>query len=228
MWNRNKEYMDWLRAQMGFKCQGGMLTYEEKEHPELDEEKVLDAIHTISVASKLPESSIRNAISKLIDRMESQEFVNHLLDNLKVSVKNFCDAATKDAEAISNFANSNPYKNANVSIETDLCPEDTHTDIYDSLCGMYYGPTTGAEFFRQDIVDTQTYVIRGDYYTQERYESQHEVANRNRHTSRHIPFYFPVFGESRSVPKKSCGKIHTRINRNVRPKGTHSHFRFYR
>ncbi len=49
-----------------------------------------------------------------------------------------------------------------------------------------------------------------------------------RQTSRHIPFYFKIFGKSRFVPRKNGGKDHTKFNRNVRPKGTHSHFKFYR
>nr|DAL63084.1 MAG TPA_asm: hypothetical protein [Caudoviricetes sp.] len=49
-----------------------------------------------------------------------------------------------------------------------------------------------------------------------------------RHTSRHIPFYFKIFGQNRFVPKKNGTKDHTKFNRNVRPKGTHSHFKFYR
>lgn len=49
-----------------------------------------------------------------------------------------------------------------------------------------------------------------------------------RQTSRHIPFYFKIFGKSRFVPRKNGGKDHTKFNRNVRPKGTHTNFKFYR
>lgn len=49
-----------------------------------------------------------------------------------------------------------------------------------------------------------------------------------RHSSRHTPFYFNIFGQNRFVPRKNGRKDHTKFNRNVRPKGTHSHFRFYR
>lgn len=86
---------------------------------------------------------------------------------------------------------------------------------------------TGVELFRRHI-EENTYTISGRCYFQARYDKQHEIANRNRHTSRHIPFYFEIFGLSRFVPRKNGGKNHTKFNRNVRPKGTHSHFRFYR
>ena len=86
---------------------------------------------------------------------------------------------------------------------------------------------TGVELFRRHI-EENTYTISGSCYFQPRYDKQHEIANRNRHTSRHIPFYFKIFGKSRFVPRKNGRKDHTKFNRNVRPKGTHSHFKFYR
>lgn len=86
---------------------------------------------------------------------------------------------------------------------------------------------TGVKLFRRHI-EENTYTISGSCYFQPRYDKQHEIANRNRHTSRHIPFYFKIFGQSRFVPRKNGRKGHTKFNRNVRPKGTHSHFRFYR
>lgn len=89
-------------------------------------------------------------------------------------------------------------------------------------------PYTGVELFRRHIEETNTYTISGSCCIQRRYEDQYEVANRNRHTSRHIPFYFNIFGQSRHVPRKNGRKGQTKFNRNVRPKGTHSHFKFYR
>lgn len=88
--------------------------------------------------------------------------------------------------------------------------------------------TTELERFKQVIVDPQIDAFRGTYYMRKKIESLHEAVNRNRHTSRHIPFYFKIFGQTRFVPRKSGGKGHTKFNRNVRPKGTHSHFKFYR
>lgn len=88
--------------------------------------------------------------------------------------------------------------------------------------------TTEFERFRQNIVDSQILVVRRNYYDQERYESWHEIANRNRHTSRHVPFYFSIVGQNRHVPRKDGKKYHTKFNRNVRLKGTHTNFKFYR
>lgn len=211
------------------KCKPGMLTY---KYPELETPEVMKAIHTISVAINIPERRIRQAIECLIIREKARERVNELLNNLKLSVDKLNDAAIISSEAISNFANSNPFKNVNKPIDIDLCteiiPDESHADLYDSLCGMQYGTTTGAEFFRQNIVDSQIYVLKRNYYTRERYESQHEIANRNRHTSRHVPFYFSIVGQNRHVPQKDGKKYKTKFNRNVRPKGTHSHSKFYR
>lgn len=104
-------------------------------------------------------------------------------------------------------------------IHADTSTKKSYTDTR-----MLY---TGVELFRRHI-EENTYTISGSCYFQARYDKQHEIANRNRHTSRHIPFYFKIFGQSRFVPRKNGGKGHTKFNRNVRPKGTHSHFKFYR
>lgn len=44
---------------------------------------------------------------------------------------------------------------------------------------------------------------------------------------RDMPFYRKFSSDALRIPK-SVGRQHTKFNRNVRPKGTHSHFRFYR
>lgn len=77
---------------------------------------------------------------------------------------------------------------------------------------------------RYSNLDSSTYT----YHIPIKAIKQHEIANRNRHTSRHVPFYFSIVGQSRFVPRKSGRKGHTKFNRNVRPKGTHSHSKFYR
>lgn len=59
-------------------------------------------------------------------------------------------------------------------------------------------------------------------------EAYEKLAQTLRHTSRHVPFYFSIVGQNRHVPRKNGKKYHTKFNRNVRPKGTHSHFKFYR
>ena len=104
-------------------------------------------------------------------------------------------------------------------IFADISTKKSYTDTR-----MLY---TGVELFRRHI-EENTYTISRRCCFQARYDKQHEIANRNRHTSRHIPFYFKIFGKSRFVPRKNGGKDHTKFNRNVRPKGTHSHFKFYR
>lgn len=248
MWNRNKKYRDWLRAQLGFKYQESMFP-DEEEYPELNEEKVLEAIHVISVASKLPENRIKEAVIKLIN--EQQILFMESVNSVAQAVSNLTDASILSAEALSKYADSiKESKNSRTNnvpiffmsdnpIAVDLCSDEIfrEKDIY--LDSNTYGKesytatieipyTTEFEHFRQSIVDSQILVVRRNYYDQERYDSQHEIANRNRHTSRHVPFYFSIIGQNRHVPRKNCKKYQTKFNRNVRPKGTHSHFKFYK
>lgn len=208
MWNRNKKYRDWLRAQLGFKYQESIFP-DEEEYPELNEEKVLEAIHIISVASKLPENRIKEAVIKLIN--EQQILFMESVNRVAQAVRNLTDASVLAAEALSKLSDS---------------ILNTQKGSYTATIEIPY--TTEFERFRQNIVDSQILVVRGNYYDQERFESQHEVANRNRHTSRHVPFYFSIVGQNRYVPRKDGKKYQTKFNRNVRPKGTHSHFKFYR
>lgn len=70
-------------------------------------------------------------------------------------------------------------------------------------------------------------VYQGNSYMK-RSELEYRQKELNRHTSRHIPFYFKIFGQNRFVPRKNGRKDHTKFNRNVRPKGTHTNFKFYR
>lgn len=248
MWNRNKKYRDWLRSQLGFKYQESMFP-DEEECPELNEEKVLEAIHVISVASKLSENRIKEAVIKLIN--EQQILFMESVNSVAQAVSNLTDASILSAEALSKYADSiKESKNSRTNnvpiffmsdnpIAVDLCSDEIfrEKDIY--LDSNTYGKesytatieipyTTEFERFRQSIVDSQILVVRRNYYDQERYDSQHEIANRNRHTSRHVPFYFSIIGQNRHVPRKDGKKYHTKFNRNVRPKGTHSHFKFYK
>lgn len=43
----------------------------------------------------------------------------------------------------------------------------------------------------------------------------------------YIPFYYPVLNLTSISDRYISQPIQTKINRNVRPKGTHSHFKFY-
>lgn len=196
MWNRNKKYRDWLRAQLGFKYQESMFP-DEKEYPELNEEKILEAIHVISVASKLPEKP---------ENSRTNNVPVFFMSDKPIAVDLCSDEIFREKEI---YLDSNTYGKGS----------------YTATIEIPY--TTEFERFRQNIVDSQILVVRRNYYDQERYESQ-QIANRNRHTSRHVPFYFSIVGQSRFVPRKSGRKGHTKFNRNVRPKGTHSHFKFYK
>lgn len=253
MWNRNKKYRDWLRAQLGFKYQESMFS-DEKGYPELNEEKVLEAIHIISVASKLPENRIKEAVIKLIN--EQQILFMESANSVAQAVSNLTDASILSAEALSKCADSilNTQKEwpensrtnnvpvffmSDKPIAVDLCSDEVFREKEIYMDSNTYGKesytatieipyTTEFERFRQSIVDSQILVVRRNYYDQERYESQHEIANRNLHTSRHVPFYFSIVGQNRHVPRNDGKKYHTKFNRNVRPKGTHSHSKFYR
>lgn len=50
----------------------------------------------------------------------------------------------------------------------------------------------------------------------------------DRHSSYYIPFYFPVCGSSRNKATKPVSLPTKKVERNVRPKGTHTHCKFYR
>ena len=50
----------------------------------------------------------------------------------------------------------------------------------------------------------------------------------DRHSSYYIPFYFPVCGSSRKKESKQKPLSQKKVERNVRPKGTHTHWKFYR
>lgn len=252
MWNRNKKYRDWLRAQLGFKCQESMFP-DEEEYPELNEEEVLKAIHVISITSKLPENRIKEAVIKLIN--EQQILFMESVNSVAQAVSNFSCSANLAKEAFTDFSDSIPTKEeestnshtidepifyiSNKPIVVDLYPKEIFRkkDVYPESCAggkesytakIEIPYTTELERFRQSIVDSQIIVVRKPYYAQERFDSQHEIANRNRHTSRHVPFYFNIVGQNRHVPQKDGKKYQTKFNRNVRPKGTHSHFKFYR
>lgn len=51
---------------------------------------------------------------------------------------------------------------------------------------------------------------------------------RNPHSCYYIPFYFPVCGSSRNKATKPVSLPTKKVERNVRPKGTHTHCKFYR
>lgn len=50
----------------------------------------------------------------------------------------------------------------------------------------------------------------------------------DRHSTYYIPPHFSIFGSSRPLRKERPALPTKKVERNVRPKGTHTHFRFYR
>lgn len=48
------------------------------------------------------------------------------------------------------------------------------------------------------------------------------------HSSYYIPLYFSIFGSTRPVREKRIGLPVRKVQKNVRPKGTHTHWKFYR
>lgn len=226
------------------KLRPGMLTYlddgtvldpqivslHNTKNKKADENDVAEAIRTISSYTGIPVGEIVRAINRLsmeygLQHMERNTeciLTNDMVERLKVCISN--------PEKV--FVSNKPIAVGPCSDEIFIEKEiylDSNTyggKSYTATIEIPY--TTEFERFKQNIVDSQIIIVRNDYYSQERYQSQHEVANRNRHTSNHVPFYFKIFGQSRFVPRKSGRKGHTKFNRNVRPKGTHSHFKFYR
>jgi len=106
-----------LRAQLGFKYQESMFP-DEEEYPELNEEKVLEAIHVIPVASKLPENRIKEAVIKLIN--EQQILFMESVNSVAQAVSKFSDATALAAESLQKYADSIPKEKDYKSIGTDL------------------------------------------------------------------------------------------------------------
>lgn len=61
----------------------------------------------------------------------------------------------------------------------------------------------------------------------ERYENI-DSRTRDPHFSYYIPFYFPVCSSSRNKATKPVSLPTKKVERNVRPKGTHTHCKFCR
>ncbi|MBM6866410.1 hypothetical protein H6A66_14720 [Bacteroides caecigallinarum] len=240
MYNKYKELFRRIRERLGEercvelsrKLQPGMLTYLDdgteidpqivslKDTPkkEVNENDIAEAIRTISYGMNIPVGEIVLSLKRLQrDRVAVYVLTKDMAERLKEQFGN----PTKV------YFSKEPIEIGPTSDEV-FCEKqifaDTSTKKSYSDTRMLY---TGVEFFRRHIKEN-TYTISGSCYFQARYDKQHEIANRNRHTSRHIPFYFKIFGKSRFVPRKNGGKDHTKFNRNVRPKGTHSHSKFYR
>lgn len=253
MWNRNNDSIDALRVYLlGLgerkeherKLRSGMLTYlddgtvldpqivslNNMQNKKADENDVAEAIRTISSYTDIPVGEIVMAINRLsmehglrsVERSSEYTVTNDMVERLKAYIRKPDKVyVSKDPIAVEPCSDV-IFREKDIYLDRNTYGKESYTATIE----MPY--TTEFERFRQNIVDSQIFVIRGDYYDQERYESQHEIANRNRHTSRHVPFYFSIVGQNRHVPRKDGKKYQTKFNRNVRPKGTHSHFKFYR
>lgn len=252
MWNKNEDSIDarvYLlglgeRKEHGKKLRPGMLTYlddgtaldpqivslHNTKNKKADENDVAEAIRTISSYTGIPVGEIVRVINRLsmeyglqdIKRNTECILTNDIVERLKVCISNPEKVYVSNKPMSVAPCSDEIFKEKDIYLDSNTYGKGLYTDTIE----ITY--TTEFERFRQNIVDSQILVVRRNYYDQERYESQHEIANRNRHTSRHVPFYFSIVGQNRHVPRKNGKKYHTKFNRNVRPKGTHSHFKFYR
>lgn len=279
MWNRDEDLMKKLRERSNGKFPSGMLTYKEVEHPELDEEKVLEAIHTISEASKIPEDRIRKAIINLIDEQDRHERFMDKLAEMTRSMNAFENAAEMAAEAVSEYTDrerfGRPADNCCVisssffkklkerfspkekpesqtEIDSDIETEQTnpfagHTSVYVQLPdgttlklneASQTTPVTSPYAESEDPTRTSSREpmefsavvegISGDIYKLFRKLARRRKSGfRKTGIEPNAPFYRRITKDARRVIQ-TIGREHTRFNKNVRPKGTHSHFRFYR
>lgn len=210
------------------KLRPGMLTYlddgtvlepqivslHNTKNKKADENDVAEAIRTISSYTGIPVGEIVRAINRLsmeygLQHMERNTeciLTNDMVERLKVCI-------------------SNPEKvyvsNKPIAVLPNLTDLDEMTEWPVSRGYMLY-----SALFPEEYPTCVTYKIPKSVF---RNTESHEESNHiRRRTPRHVPFYFKIFGQSRFVPRKSGRKGHTKFNRNVRPKGTHSHFKFYR
>lgn len=216
MESNDKSLFDKIRERLGGKYQEGMLTYKEEKSPELDEEEVLGAIHTISVSTKVPEERIKEAIIELINKQIIHERFIDAIKELSKSAEILQNAALAASEVLTEInPTQNIKKNSQNSSSCGIGP-----------CGEMILSSDAVEHLKQLLIVKSHCNVNGSNLY--KIETQHEIANRNRHTSLHVPFYFSIVGQNRHVPQKDGKKYHTKFNRNVRPKGTHSHSKFYR
>lgn len=55
-----------------------------------------------------------------------------------------------------------------------------------------------------------------------------DIRSKDRSSSYYIPFYFSISGSDRPISTKRTPLPKCKVAKNVRPKGTHSHWKFYR
>lgn len=211
---RDELIVDRIRARLGKKPLETIATYKKGELV-FQKEDIDPTIISLNKAQKqVDENDIAEAIQTISIGMGIP--VGEIVLSLKClqrqveNLKDFSKAVNGGVSIVNEFSETltkeiNSLDNTKTSSDTDH----TSIDLEDSLAGSVH-------------------VFRKNLPLQDVFKEYFEMVGQTRHTSLHIPFYFLVFGHSRFVPKKSGGKPHTKFNRNVRPKGTHSHFRFYR
>lgn len=134
-----------------------------------------------------------------------------------------CSDVVLDAKQIfADTATSDSVTTYRLKINGRLVKFQSYSDNAALLRDIQNDPFLGAisRFPQTELCRDDLFEIRERMRTMSAYDT--------RHSSRHIPFYFKIFGQSRFVPRKNGRKDHTKFNRNVRQKGTHSHFKFYR
>ena len=181
------------------KLRPGMLTYLDDDpqivslhntkNKKADENDVAKAIRTISSYTGIPVGEIVRAINRLsmeygLQHMERNTeciLTNDMIERLKVCISNPEKVFVSNKPIAVAPCSDEIFKEKDIYLDSNTYGEKSYTATIE----IPY--TTEFERFRQNIVDSQILVIRNDYYSQERYQSQHEVANRNRHTSNHVP-----------------------------------------
>lgn len=225
---RDTNILDRIRARLGKKpfetiatYKGGELVFQKedidptiislnKTQKQVDENDIAEAIQTISIGTGIPVGEIVLSLKRLQRQVEHLKQFSKVVNGGVSIVNEFSESINKAISSINEFSET-LTKEINSLDKTRTSSDTDHTsiDLEDSFAGSVH-------------------VLRNNLPLQDVFKEYFEMVGQTRHTSRHIPFYFPVFDHSRFVPKKSGGKPHTKFNRNVRPKGTHSHFRFYR
>lgn len=211
---RDTNILDRIRARLGKKPLETIATYKGGELVFQKEDIDPTIISLNKVQKQVDENDIAEAIRTISIGMGIP--VGEIVLSLKClqrqveNLKDFSKAVNGEVSVV-NECGETLTKELNSLDKTRTSSDTDHTsiDLEDSFAGSVH-------------------VLRNNLPLQDVFKEYFEMVGQTRHTSRHIPFYFPVFDHSRFVPKKSGGKPHTKFNRNVRPKGTHSHFRFYR
>lgn len=202
-----------------------IVSLEDKAKRTVSENELAEAIQTISIATEIPVGEILMQIKRMMkERLEIKLYTESLKKSLSFSLEKLAEASKNAASIMASYAEDYDKKLANALENThfpNLTDLDEMTEWPVSRGYMLY-----SALFPEEYPTCVTFKIQKSVFSN---TETHEESNHiRRRTPRHVPFYFKIFGQSRFVPRKSGRKGHTKFNRNVRPKGTHSHFKFYR